>query len=57
MNEEKMIKIVQDRVNEIVKTPEIQQFILDEFDYSEEVQNWLIRSAIATLLIPMEARR
>ena len=45
-----MINIVNQRVDEMSKDSEIRQ-ILKTFNSSEEAQQWLIKAAIATLLI------
>ena len=44
-----MIKVVEERVNEMVKNVEIQKIMMG-FATTEEAQNWIIKAAIATLM-------
>lgn len=50
MNTEIMIKTITERVNEMLKNQKINS-IYQSFDTKENAENWLIKSAIATLLI------
>lgn len=53
--QERMIKMVTDRVNEMVKNPEIQKIMM-QFKTNEEAIEWVNKAAIATLYIPQEER-
>ena len=45
-----MIQVVQERVNEMLNNIEIQK-IMKSFATNEQAQNWIIKAAIATLII------
>ena len=45
-----MINTVNERVNEMVKNVEIQKIMMS-FKTNEEAQEWIIKSAIATLIV------
>ena len=45
-----MINKVNERVNEMVKNVEIQKIMMS-FKTNEEAQEWIIKSAIATLIV------
>ena len=51
-----MIKMVQNRVNEMVKNTDIQKIMLG-FDSKERAQNWVIKAAIATLFLSENERK
>ena len=48
MNEEQMLLMINDRIKEMVKNPEIQKIMLS-FESDEEAKDWIIMAAIATL--------
>jgi hypothetical protein len=50
-----MIKTVTERVNEMTKNVEIQKIMMS-FSDNEEAQDWIIKAAIATLVIPQNER-
>lgn len=50
-----MIKTVQNRVNEMIKNAEIQNIMMS-FSSTEAAQEWIIKAAIATLVIPANER-
>jgi len=50
-----MIKTVQDRVNEMIQNVKIQNIMIS-FSSTEEAQEWIIKAAIATLIIPANER-
>ena len=50
-----MIQVVQERVSEMVKNVEIQNIMMN-FATTEEAQNWIIKAAIATLIVPVNER-
>ena len=50
-----MIEVLQNRINEMVKNSEIQNIMMS-FESTEEAQNWIIKAAIATLIIPQNER-
>lgn len=54
MNEQ-MIQIVQSRVNEMIKDVQIQKIMIS-FESTEVAQEWIIKMAVATLIIPVEQR-
>lgn len=45
-----MIKTVTERINEMMKNVEIQKIMMC-FESNDEAQEWLIKSAIATLIV------
>lgn len=45
-----MINTVTERINEMMKNVEIQKIMMS-FKTNEEAQDWLIKSAIATLMV------
>jgi hypothetical protein len=53
--DDKMIKIVIDRANEMLKDGKINN-IYQSFKTKDDAENWLLKSAIATLIIPNENR-
>lgn len=50
-----MIEVVTSRVNEMSKNSEIQKILMG-FKNNDEAHNWLIKAAIATLVIPVSER-
>ena len=51
----KIITTIQERVKQMVKDPMIQQKMM-EFKTNIEAEEWLIKSAIATLIIPNDQK-
>ena len=52
----KIITTIQERVKQMVKDPMIQQKMM-EFKTNIEAEEWLIKSAIATLIIPNDQKQ
>ena len=52
---EQMIQTVQNRVNEMIQNVEIQNIMMS-FSSTEAAQEWIIKAAIATLVIPANER-
>ena len=50
-----MIQTVKERVNEMTKNVEIQKIMMG-FESTEEAKNWVIKVAIATLIVPQNER-
>lgn len=59
MNEESAIKIIEDRVKQLVKNPAVRAILLKLFNSGEsidELKTYLINMAIYTLYVPIEKR-
>ncbi len=54
-NNEELTKIVIDRANGMLKDETILK-VYNTFKTEDEAKDWLIKSAIATLIIPVEDR-
>ena len=50
-----MINIVMERVNEMLKDDQINK-LYQSYKTEDEAKDWLIKSAIATLVVPVENR-
>lgn len=51
-----MIQVVIERANEMLKNEKINS-IYQSFQSEEEAKDWLIKSALATLIIPVSDRK
>ena len=59
MNEESAIKIIEDRVKQLVKNPAVRAILQKRFNSGEsidELKTYLINMAIYTLYVPIEKR-
>lgn len=50
-----MIQTVTNRINEMLQNSEINN-VYQSFNSEEEAKNWITKTAIATLIIPVEKR-
>lgn len=56
MTQNQIIQTVQNRATELMQEPKIQKIMM-EFKSKDEAETWLLKSALATLIIPVNKRR
>ena len=55
MSKEQMIRVVIERANEMLKDEKISA-LYQSYDIKEQAKEWLIKAALATLIIPIDQR-
>jgi hypothetical protein len=55
MTQEQMTQVVMNRATEMLKDPKINS-IYQSFKTEDEAKHWIVKSALATLIIPVNER-